>query len=151
MSVFILISTTCFLKALLHFLSLFISTDFQIQSLWRAELLQYDLKQISSNSLQVCLCPKCKSAKAQYNILALLFYRLINIWHVTNRHRTSKTESQIPKSTLTATINRNTLCLKRIFCITGIYSYLTDLFNIEQKSQGSYMNMIPGPSQWRTV
>lgn len=148
------ISTTCFLKALLHLLSPFASTDFQAQSLWRAELLQYDLKQISSNSLQACLCPKCKSAKAQYNILAFLLYRLKNIWHIRKdrkRSVTSITESQILKSTLTSRRNRNTLCWQRILCITGIYIYLTDLFNIQLKSQGSHMNVTPRPSQWRTV
>lgn len=132
-SVFIVISTTCFLKALLHFLSLFVSTDFQAQSLWRAELLRYDLKQISSNSLQVCLCPKCKSAKAQYDILALLFHRLIHIWHITKRHKkVCNFKNWISNSEVYPCLHKKQeySAYKGFFSITGIYVYLTDLFNI---------------------
>lgn len=152
-SVFMVLSTTCFLKALLQFLSLFVSTDFQAQSLWRVELLQYDLKQISSNSLQVCLYPKCKSEKAQYDILALLFYRVTDIWHMTKRHKkVCYFQNWISNSKVYPYLhNKQEFGLQRIFCITGIYSHLTDLFNSQQESRESHINPIPRPSQWRTV
>lgn len=129
-SVSIIISTTCFLKALLQFRFFLFSRDFQAWSLWRAELLQYDLKQISSNSLQAYLYPKCKSAKAQYKHLTvsiILTYKDLT-YHSHRKIHKLKT-SQVLNLPWT-TKETGMLCACRGW---------------------DYLDLTPGLSQWITV